>query len=400
MISGLSDNTKRLLKIQLFFQISQIIVGVFLNIYLYKALEDVTILVKYNLIVAIMTLIATLVANYLSYKVNLKAPAMIGVIFNIAYYSLLLLLRDDISNVVVLIGILNGIQLGMISFTFNALPYYTNVASEMVKFISIRQIVFSFFGIISPVTAGVIISIFLEDVGYLILFGMSLLLQIIVFYNLLRWNLKISTRKPRKYREVVFKRNAGWQYYNIVNFIMGVRATIIDFLLSVILYDIFRNELSIGTFNTVAAVLGMTTAYILGKRLTIRNMGKYAFFGATIPSLAFIIMLVMWSPLFAAIYLMVNGAIEPLFGIPNVKNMYAIQGSVSDDQEDFLNYVVGREIPIAIGRVVGLFLFLYIFQNYSDSTIYLIVGVFYSSIFIMYLIMFKTKKLRELWEHN
>lgn len=396
MFNQLSNDSKRLIYIQVSLHIGGSLVGVFLNIFLYNSLVNMTTLLLYNLVLYVFTLVFSLLSNLIAYKKNIQYVILIGILSTLVYYCLLLIFRDNVRDIIWILAIIAGAEMGILSFGFNALPYYTNEEENISKYLGIKTAIYSFIGVISPIIAGYIIYISNENIGYYILFIICLLMSILALYNVYNWKLNISVDKPKNYISLLKNRINIWNRFNKINLILGLRDSAMGFLLTIIVYETLNDELKMGALGTLSAIFGIISAYLVGKKLNKANESKITLIGTFIPLLFFAAMIYCFEPIYAIIYIVVKTSLDPLFMIPYNRMMYEIL-DYSSNREDFLNYMVAREIPIGIGRVIGLGIFVLIYIYIKDQILINIFVFTFSALSIFaYFGLFKSKYIIEM----
>ncbi len=403
MYNALTEDTKKFLYIQVLLSIAGAFIGVYYTIYVYKMNETVTDIIVYNLIYYIVTIIAIHVSNKVAYKKSIRLVLILGVLVGISYFAMIIIIRDDMVNMMPIMAFMAGFELGFLSFAFNTLPYYTNKNQDMEKFISLKNIITSFFTIVAPLITGVLISLFDSNTGYYIIFSFGLIIQIIVIFITLSWKFEVTVKKPQHVGKTLRNSDKAWKRYICVSFVLGIRDVVYGFFGTVLIYEAISSyngldsEAVMGIAGTVGALIALGTNAIIGKKMTERNTNKFGFLGAIIPLIAFVFLVIYMNPIFGVLYLIINTALSAFFNTPNSKIMYNILDNAASSKEDFLNFMVAREWPIMLGRIVGLFTCLIVFTRVkSEMAINIILIGIYSLILLGYFGIFKSKAVTEI----
>ncbi len=403
MYNSLTKDTKKFLYIQVLLSIAGAFIGIYYTIYIYKMNETVTDIIVYNMIYYIVTIIAIHVSNQVAYKKSIRLVLILGILVGISYFAMIIILRDGMTNMMPVMALMAGFELGFMAFAFNTLPYYTNDNQNMEKFISVKNIVTSFFAIIAPVITGLLISMFDGNTGYYIVFAFGLIIQVIVIFITLLWKFEVNVEKPKNVLKILANKDVAWRRYIVVSFVLGIRDVVYGFFGTVFIYEAIStyngldSETIIGIAGTIGAIIALGTNTIVGKKLKEKNTNKFGFLGVVMPLITFILLILYMNVIFGVVYLIVNSTMSVFFDTPNGKIMYNILDNVAESKEDFLNFMVAREWPIVLGRMVGLFTCLLVFTKVeSQMTSNLIIIGIYSLILLGYFGIFKSKAVLEI----
>ena len=178
----LTKETKYLLIVGMLFLAGSNIASVFLNVYLVRLTNSIFIILFQNILNYVSLLIAFIIGTKFISKINLVTFLKTGIFSMIAYYLLILSLKEQAQLFLIPLGIFNGIGQGFYYFSFNLLTGQLVKESEQGRFFSYQQTFSYLFGIIIPSLSGYIISIYTKLTGYYILFFISALLLIIGIY--------------------------------------------------------------------------------------------------------------------------------------------------------------------------------------------------------------------------
>ncbi len=232
----------------------------FVNVYLWKQSGSYMDLAIYNLSVVVMQPITFILAGRLAKKIDRVIVLRIGVIFLALFFIAVLLFGEKSDDYLVVLGGLLGIGYGFYWLAFNVLTFEITEPETRDFFNGFMGALSSSGGIIGPITAGFIITRFTSNIGYTIIFAISLALfsaAVVTSFFL--------KRRPSSGRYLfvkVFqerKINHNWKLVTNAHLLQGIREGTFVFIISVYLFVATNNELALGTYGMIHA----GTAFIM-----------------------------------------------------------------------------------------------------------------------------------------
>ena len=135
----LTKETKYLLIVGMLFLAGSNIASVFLNVYLVRLTNSIFIILFQNILNYVSLLIAFIIGTKFISKINLVTFLKTGIFSMIAYYLLILSLKEQARLFLIPLGIFNGIGQGFYYFSFNLLTGQLVKESEQGRFFSYQQ---------------------------------------------------------------------------------------------------------------------------------------------------------------------------------------------------------------------------------------------------------------------
>ena len=243
----LTKETKYLLIVGMLFLAGSNIASVFLNVYLVRLTNSIFIILFQNILNYVSLLIAFIIGTKFISKINLVTFLKTGIFSMIAYYLLILSLKEQAQLFLIPLVIFNGIGQGFYYFSFNLLTGQLVKESEQGRFFSYQQTFSYLFGIIMPSLSGYIISIYTKLTGYYILFFISALLLIIGIYMSIFIKGLTLNQNIRLLEVLKLKGNKYWNANKYYNFSNGIRDSIFNQIFTVFAYTIIS---CIGIFSS------------------------------------------------------------------------------------------------------------------------------------------------------
>ncbi|KEO84977.1 hypothetical protein EL26_02980 [Tumebacillus flagellatus] len=259
------------------------------------------------------------------------------------------------------------------------------------RFLYLSNLLNSVAGIAAPLVSGFLIDRFNEMTGYYFVFSVSLvwyLLAVLV-------SMKIRGQfvaKESHLLEVWKRPTREWRgmYWITIGsgFVEGVYGT---FLITMMGYAILKNELSLGGITTFAAVISMLTSFVLSKVSKPEYRLRIYFIGALLMCVSSIWLSLQMVFVALVIYTVLSNVGMNLI----TQSFYAWTYASFEKDPQYaarrLDYVVIREIPLGVGRTIGLVVFL-ILQYYVQGNVLAVSFAVFGSVFILMVPL-----LRSIW---
>jgi len=155
------------------------------------------------------------------------------------------------------------------------------------------------------------------------------------------------------------------------------------FLVSIIAFSILKNERWVGLFVTGQSVFAVLATVIYSKKMNQTNREKFYLYGSL--SLFSSSIFLACFPLFGVLFMqtLVSGVAQPAFGTPINSKMYEVIERDPDFTHKRLDYIIAREIPLGIGRTLGLALFMLLNDIWSGESFMLIALVVLTGIYLV-----------------
>jgi MFS transporter, YQGE family, putative transporter len=397
----LSRSQKLLLGIHACFGLATTMSGLFLNLYLWRLSNDLTVNASFILVTFFFGTVSFTVGALLSKKTDRIFSFQIGIGLTSLFYLLVILLQEKTAAYPMLIGILNGTATGFYWLGYLVLIYDLVDNQSRSQFMGKQMAVFGVVNTFGPAFAGLIISKF-DFTGYNVVFTLSLLL---FFTGLILsfWLPKDSSPKKPLYLRLLWRFNRRQPSLKQMWFgwlIWGICEGILAFFPTVILFMSVKNEFLVGIssilFGTVAVLSSLWHSKYNHKEkepYTLLVVWLMYFF-ACVPM---ILNMNIWT---VFIFLIVNEISKALLGVTYFSFMFR---SIKDLPKQGLRTesMVMREIMLNIGRLLSIITFILLYLFVRDLIYY----YFLFAIFIQGLLFriisienngLKTRELRKI----
>ncbi|KRG15580.1 hypothetical protein ACA30_05660 [Virgibacillus soli] len=341
----------------------------FVNVYLWKQSGSYMDLAIYNLSVVVMQPITFILAGRLAKKIDRVIVLRIGVIFLALFFIAVLLFGEKSDDYLVVLGGLLGIGYGFYWLAFNVLTFEITEPETRDFFNGFMGALSSSGGIIGPITAGFIITRFTSNIGYTIIFAISLALfsaAVVTSFFL--------KRRPSSGRYLfvkVFqerKINHNWKLVTNAHLLQGIREGTFVFIISVYLFVATNNELALGTYGMIHAGTAFIMYSVATKLIKKDKRKKVMLLGGVILYVA--IFLIFIDPTYTRllIYGVIIGIAYPLMLVPYSSITYDVIGKSRNAAELRIEYVVVKELFLNSGRVISILLFIIAIKLINPAT--------------------------------
>lgn len=358
--------------------------AVFLTIFLWKLDSTYTLLAYYSFVLSLIIIISFWLCAWLAKKITPMNTLRIGILFYIFAYLITLIFRDSLSNYIIVLGIFMGLAVSLFAVGSHMVALDMIENEKRDKFLYLQGVMTTFGGLVAPLVAGFCIQLFQGMTGYFVVFFLTcLFLCLSIFVSLPIKGKKIEVENNM--REVLMHPSKKWKWMYPVMFIDGIFSGVyITFLISIMIFMIAGNELNLGIFNTGAEVVSIIAFLYLAKisnpnnRLEIFTIGSLVLFLSSIMLSTF--------PVFNTLIIYMFAKSISMNMIQTSMNALIYDAIESDPnyKKKRLDYVIIREIPLGLGRLLGIVIFIKIQQIFPlDEVIPISFSIFPVSYVLM-----------------
>ncbi|MCX7698443.1 MAG: MFS transporter [Candidatus Goldbacteria bacterium] len=372
------------------FTAGMVLSGAFVNIYIWKLKFDFNIIIKYLISTYITVPFIFYLCGYIGMHIDRLTIYKIGIIFHSLFYFFVLLVREKITENLVLFGIIYGIAMGFYWFGYHILTIdYTEIGKRE-KFYSTTSIIASVSSLLGPLISGFIIHILPDLKGYYVIFAISsfLMLSSVILASPLKSK---PILKPYKIKDLIFTKNKKWFKTMVGYFFISGNDAISMFLISILVVKTTGSEFTFGKLSFLVSLISITTSYLVGKFSKPHTRSNSVIIGALISFfLAFILVYkINFNTLL--IYSILSSISGILIRIPFSAYAMDLISLDANINERKMEYIVARDVPIAIGRITSLVIFLIFLKYFNVIAIKMILLLISTFPFAIYWAMYRYK---------
>ncbi|RST73825.1 MFS transporter [Siminovitchia acidinfaciens] len=331
----------------------------FVNIYLWKQSGKYIDLALYNLAIVFFQPLTFILAGRWAKKIDRVIVLRIGVVFLAFFFLVVLFLGEKAQSYLIILGSLLGIGYGFYWLAFNVLTFEITEPETRDFFNGFLGTLTSAGGIIGPISAGFLITRFTSNIGYTIIFAISLALfalAVVISFFIKRRPANGVYCFRRVWRER--KKNQNWKYITNAHFFQGFRDGTFIFIISVFVFISTGSELALGTFGLINSGISFIAYYLAGRFIKNDKRKPAMLIGGLLLYLAiFLIVFKMNYPLLLT-YGAAIAIAYPIMLVPYFSMTYDVIGKSWKAAEMRIEYIVVKEVFLNTGRVVSILSFI------------------------------------------
>lgn len=354
---GLLPSARRLLVANGLFTLANGLSGLFTNVYLWRLRPGLTTPAYYNLFMMLTVLLAMPLLGRLVKRFGAVVVSVLGTTLYAGFYLSLLLLQEQAAAHLPLLGIFMGLALSAYALAGHVLVYDNTEPESREGFLNWQGLVGSLAGLLAPLTAGWIVSAMPELAGYRLIFIASFLL-----FAASAWvSVGLYRREqpaPYRLRQVFPGQHSGWRRLLVAYGILGLREGIFSFAVSLLVFLSTGGERSLGNFAFLTAGAGMAAFYLAGRYMSAANRQRLFPVGAVGMALAtgLIGLGPTWGVMLA--HGLLTALVNPIWSTAFAATSFDVIREMSSEADVRVEMLAAREIPLNLGRVASLSLFL------------------------------------------
>lgn len=354
-----SKELKLLLIIGGLYSLSVALSNTFVNVYLWKQNNDYITIALFNLFIVLVQPLVFILAGRWAKQVDRIIVLRLGVLFLFIFYLTVLLLGALAAKYAILLGILLGIGFGFYWLAFNVLTFEITEPETRDIFNGLFGLLGSFAGMIGPFLAGWIITQMEDLTGYTLIFGISL--GLFVAAIILSFFLKRRSAEGRfQLVNVLRWKNisGNWKKILMANTAQGLREGSFPFLITIWVFVAAGSELALGTFSLITSTIAFIFYFITGRFIFKKYHKRSILISSILLSAA--VWIIAFDLTFTKLmtYGIATSIAFPILMVPFVSMTYDVIGKAKHAAEWRIEYVVGRELFLNMGRIISILTFI------------------------------------------
>ncbi|WP_139488027.1 MFS transporter [Brevibacillus dissolubilis] len=366
-----------------FFTFANMLSSIFLGVFLWRLDSTYALLATYSMVVAAVVLTSFPLCSWLSRITSPMTTLRLGIFAHVISYGITLYYGEALRDHVIILGLWMGTAISLFAIGMHMAVLDMTKNADRDRFLYHSGFVTSLTTMTAPLLGGVCIENFEGMTGYLIIFGASCLLFLVAALLSLRIKGKPIGRQS-KIMQVIKNPTREWKGMLAVMFGEGVVGGTYDtFLVSMMTFQIAGGEQNLGIFQTVSGVMALIASLWLARVATPER--RLLIYGIGAVMVAFASGVLSFYPTIAV--LVVFSILHPL-----AKNMlttsigswtYAAIESDPDYDRRRLDYIVVREIPLGLGRIIGVLLFLWMRETFAQASLLTVSFTVFPLVFVL-----------------
>jgi YQGE family putative transporter len=338
-----------------FYWAAESLCAIFVSVFLLRTGRDfITVFKFYTAVYAVTPLVFLLAGWYAQARDRLHTYRL-GLAMHAVYYGSLLVLRERAPEYAVLLGVLLGVTWGCFHAGANTITFDVTSKGRREYYFGMLSAVTSAFQLVAPLVGGLIIRYSPGDhlAGYYRVFAVVVVLYVCSFAMTFLMP-PDGERRPYNIRRALFpgKDQRDWRLVMLASASMAGSFSIFQFLLGMLMYTQTNNELSVGTFASYQAVVGIVMAYGLGRTIAPRLWKRCLFWGTVILVAGGLVICWKLSALTLIVFGFTRTVSGVLIGIPHNSMRFEVISKSVQNPAQRIEYISAWEVPLAIGRLI------------------------------------------------
>lgn len=347
------------------------IITLFINTFLLKASSDSSRVMIYNIILGAAQPIAMVGTVFFLRKTSPAVSQRVGFLLYGAAFAAMALLGERAADYYWAIGILLASAAGFYYVTYVLqMVSYTNDANLDTS-TGLINTVGSVIGLVLPVLAGVVLSLFSSFTGYRILFLFSLALAALALFFSTKQAPLNQFDNSRKvcFGEVLraLLSDRMSRSVMLMTVFSGIREGTFAFLITMLIYQFIASEAVIGLNSTLCSICGIFSAGLYGYFITPKRRGKSVLFAVAATGFAIALLYLKLDTATLIAFSLVNSLLGTFLATPQTNAYFSVLQHLDSIQGKGAEVHTVREFFYAAGRVTGI---LILMAMPADSTGY------------------------------
>lgn len=341
--------------------------GVFVNIFLFRVGGSLGAIGWYHFYQYVGLLLGFLIAGQWAKRSDRTVVLRIGTVVHALFFLIILLLGERAADLVRELGLLLGVGGGF--FWLGSLTVMFDLTNDdnRDRFYGLHNILWSAVTMIAPFIAGAVLARVPGTPGYRIIFLVSFVFLVSSAAVTLLLRHRDSGGAYNLWDALHAKENPQWRHIMWINGLIGIRDGVFVFLVGLLLYIATGNEFTVGAFVLLGGAVTVVMSWVVGARVNPTNRRRpltVGFFGTALSPLVLV-----WNitPLGILLFILVEALFSPLYDIPFESISNKVLESDPDAPNMRVEYMVAREIPLNLGRMLGVLAFVYAAPHLQET---------------------------------
>ncbi|UVI28572.1 MFS transporter [Paenibacillus spongiae] len=338
------------------FQFGASMSALFLNLYLWRLTQNLTVNGLYYILLYASVPGTFVLGGWISKRKDRMVTYRIGILLIALFYLMVVIMQEKVVNYYVLFAIFNGLSSGLYWSGFLVLQYDVSTDTNRIRYLAINMIVFNFAGLVGPALAGYVIQRSSGLQGYIFIFILAFLMFLIA--AVVSFRIRTVDTHHRAYHlnlmGLVMRKNRRWFKGLIAFFVLGLFQGVMLFLPGILLYGAVGREDWVGYLGVFFSALTVATGYVISRKARQENVRKYMLASSTGTLLGASFLLIevqLWSVL---IFMILFSICNPLAINTLTSYYYRLMGTLPLKGQLREESVAMREVFLNTGRVISI----------------------------------------------
>lgn len=350
----LSSNARLAIALQTLYFLAESFCSVFVAVYLWVNSHDFGVVCKHYLALYSITPVVFIFAGWYAQARDRLHVYRLGLVLHIVYYAVILYLQERSADYALELGAILGVTWGIYWPGANTFNYDATVEGSRELFFGTLQAFVGSVRFLAPVFAGIIIHFSADELaGYNWIFALVIVVYILCFV-LSFWMPHDREYRPFHIRRALFpgKDQREWRIVMVTASTLAGAYYIFQFFLGLLMYMETENELTVGGYTSVQAIVTVIVSSILARVIVPSKRLAYIRWGCMLLVAAGVIISFKITVATLFLFGIIRSVAGPMFATSHFGyRMDTIAATVRHPSER-IEYLCAWETPLAIGRVV------------------------------------------------
>jgi Major Facilitator Superfamily. len=338
------------------FQFGASMSGLFLNLYLWRLTEDLTVNALYNLIVFAITPPAFAVGGWIAKKLDRMAVYRMGIVMIAVFYLLVVVTQEKVPDYFAWFAVFNGIAAGFYWTGYLVLQYDVSTEANRIRYLAVNMVTFNSAGLAGPALAGYLIQRNEGLQGYILIFTIAFIMFVVAAAISFRIPAAVSHHKVYylKFMGLVMRRNRRWLKGLYGFLVLGLFQGIMLFLPNILLFQAVGREDWVGYLGVFFSSLTVAAGYVISRKAQKEHVRAYMLLSTAGVAAGASLMLFgvqLWS---VVLFMILFSICNPLAVNSLTSYYYRLIGTLPLKGQLRIESVVMRELFLNIGRVASI----------------------------------------------
>jgi YQGE family putative transporter len=351
------------------FQFGASMSGLFLNLYLWRLTQDLTVNGIYNIVVFLLTPPTFALGGWLSKRRDRMVTYRLGIVLIALFYLMVVIAQEQVAQYYIMFAIFNGIAAGLYWTGYLVIQYDVSTDANRIRFLAINMVVFNSAGLAGPALAGFIIQRSEGLQGYIFIFMLAFIMFVIAAIVSFRIPMVRNHHKAYylKFMGLVMSKNRQWLKALYSFLVLGLFQGIMLFLPNIMLFQTVGREDWVGYLGVFFSSLTVATGYVISRLAQKEHVRKYVMLsttGVVIGSALLLVRMEFWS---VAVFMILFSICNPLAVNTLTSYYYRLIGTLPLKGQLRVESVVMRELFLNVGRVVSITLLIWLATDLESA---------------------------------
>ncbi|MEO5794399.1 MAG: MFS transporter [Rhodoferax sp.] len=362
-------NARRFLILMLLQAFAVGLSNIFVNLYIWNIDRSLFTQASYSLSQSAAILLSFPLCSLHARRTSPMASSRVGLVLFMLAYAVILWLQEDCARHVVLIGGMLGLAVSFFVIGQHMQFLENAQDAQRDRFLYAANYMTSGAAILAPLLAGWLIQHIAGAPGYSTVFGLSLL----TFAAATWWSTRITGQPLARQSNLLGawrNKQRTWRGMFWASTAMAtVQGTYTSFLVTIMAFSILQDEFALGAYSAMVALVGLVSSVALAARSQARHRLRTYTVGALLVCAASIALALVPTPGMLVVYGIASAIGMNTITTCEIAWSYAAIESAPDYDQHKLDYIVVREIPLGIGRMVGVGVFLLLNSQFESQVL-------------------------------